>query len=116
LTRRNGSWGENVGSWLAARHRHPGFLLLRYEDLLADTARELTGIAKFAGFSFNPELIARAVEVSSARKMRDKEKSEAKQSNFMKDSRQDLPYVRAARSGGWKKDLPETQVSRIERA
>jgi glycosyltransferase involved in cell wall biosynthesis len=116
LTLTNGSWGENAGSWLAARHRHPGFLLLRYEDLLADTARELTRVAKFIGLSSDPELIARAVESSSARKMREKEKKEGQQSNFMKGSRQDLPYVRAAKSGGWKKDLPETQVARIESA
>ncbi len=116
LTRTNGSWGENAGSWLAARHRHPEFLLLRYEDLLADTARELTRVAKFIGFSSDPELIARAVASSSARRMREKEKKEGQQSNFMKGSRQDLPYVRAAKSGGWRKDLPETQVARIESA
>jgi glycosyltransferase involved in cell wall biosynthesis len=116
LKRKNGSWGENAGSWLAARHRDPEFLLLRYEDLLADTARELTRVAKFVGFSSDPELIARAVERSSARKMREKEKTEGQQSNLMKDSRQDLPYVRAAKSGGWRKDLPEAQVARIESA
>ena len=116
LKRKNGSWGENVASWLAARHRDPQFLLLRYEDLLADTARELTRVAKFVGFSSDPELIARAVERSSANKMREKEKKEGQQSNLMKDSRQDLPFVRAAKSGGWKKDLPETQVARIESA
>jgi glycosyltransferase involved in cell wall biosynthesis len=116
LTRKTGSWGENVGSWLATRYRDPGFLLLRYEDLLADTARELTRVAKFAGFSSDPELIARAVEHSSARKMREKEKKEGQQSNLMKESRQDLPFVRAAKSGGWRKDLPEAQVARIESA
>jgi glycosyltransferase involved in cell wall biosynthesis len=116
LKRKIGSWGENAGSWLAARHRHPGFLLLRYEDLLADTARELTRVAKFVGFSSDPELIARAVERSSARKMREKEKKAGQQSKLMKDTRQDLPYVRAAKSGGWRKDLPETQVARIESA
>ena len=44
------------------------------------------------------------------------EKKEGQQSNLMKDSRQDLPFVRAAKSGGWRKDLPETQVARIESA
>lgn len=116
LKRQNGSWGENVGSWLAARHRDPQFLLLRYEDLLADTARELTRVAKFVGFSSDPELIARAVDRSSARNMRAKEKKEGQHSNLMKNSREDLPFVRAAKSGGWKKDLPEAQVARIETA
>ena len=36
-----GSWGDNVASWLSTRHNRPGFLLLRYEDMLEDAAREL---------------------------------------------------------------------------
>jgi hypothetical protein len=48
--------------------------------------------------------------------MREKEKKEGQQSNLMKESRQDLPFVRAAKSGGWRKDLPEAQVARIESA
>jgi hypothetical protein len=67
--RQFGSWGENVGSWLAARSRHAGFLLLRYEDLIADPARELTKIADFAGLPATPEKIAEAVERSSASKV-----------------------------------------------
>ena len=35
-----GSWGQNVGSWLIARYNTPGFLLLRYEDLLEIPSRE----------------------------------------------------------------------------
>jgi len=31
------SWGENVAGWLATRYNTPGFLLLRYEDMIADT-------------------------------------------------------------------------------
>ena len=34
----------------------------------------------------------------------------------MKDSRKDMSFVRAAGSGGWRKDLPTDQVARIESA
>ena len=33
---RLGSWGDHVTSWLSTREGHRGFLLLRYEDLIAD--------------------------------------------------------------------------------
>ncbi len=93
LDRHLGSWGENVGSWLATRSRYSGFLLLRYEDLLDGTARELTRVAEFAGLPATPEAISQAVERSSADKMR-----------------------KMAKSGGWRSDLPEPQLARIEAA
>ena len=31
-----GTWGENVASWFYTRSGRPNFLLLRYEDMLAD--------------------------------------------------------------------------------
>src|SRR3954464_1689718 len=34
-----GTWGENVGSWTSTRGKRADFLLLRYEDMLADTPR-----------------------------------------------------------------------------
>ncbi|HYU45811.1 MAG TPA: sulfotransferase domain-containing protein [Terriglobales bacterium] len=116
LKRELGSWGENVGSWVAARHRHPGFLLLRYEDLLAETARELTRVAHFGGFPADPERVSQAVERSSADRMRKSEKEQGERSMLIKDSRQDIPFVRSAKSGGWRSDLPESQVARIEAA
>lgn len=116
LKRNPGSWGENVGSWLATRARHPGFLLLRYEDMLADTARELTRVAKFGSFPAAPARIAEAVEKSSADKMRESEKKQGERSMLIKGSRQDIAFVRAAKSGGWRTELPEAQVARIEAA
>ncbi len=89
LNRDLGSWGENAGSWLAARCGDPGFLLVRYEDLVAGTARELTRTADFAGLPSAPERIARAVERGSA-----------------------LPSVKSS----WRHDLPAPQVARIEAA
>jgi hypothetical protein len=101
-----GSWGENAGSWLAARSRHPGFLWLRYEDLLADATRELTRVAEFAGLPATPEKISQAVERSSADKIVESEKKQGR----------DIPLVPSAKSGGWRSDLPEPQVARIEAA
>jgi hypothetical protein len=116
LKRDLGSWGENVGSWLAARHHHPGFLLLRYEDLLAETARELTRVAHFGGFPADLERVSQAVAHSSADRMRESEKLQGERSMLIKGSRQDIPFVRSAKSGRWRSDLSQSQVARIEAA
>lgn len=111
-----GSWGENVMSWLGARGHDRQFLLVRYEDLLDDTHREMTRIAEFLELNASADRISRAVELSSADNMR---KLEARDSNewvTTKNSRKDIGFVRAAKSGEWKKTLPGESVTLIEEA
>ena len=111
-----GSWGEHVGSWLATRHGQQGFLLLRYEDMVADTAPELAKVAAFLNVSATPDRIAQAVQRSSADTMRQLEKSQAQLFTSTKNTRQDIPFVRAPKAGGWRDALPEESVARIEQA
>ncbi len=111
----HGSWGQNVATWLYTSEGNPRFLLLRYEDLIADAARELRKAVDFLALSASPEQIAQAVERSSADRMRQLEKGPVQHSLF-KGTRNDLSFVRAAGSGGWRKDLPAPQVARIEAA
>jgi hypothetical protein len=111
-----GSWGEHAASWLATRYGRPGFLLLRYEDMVDDTARELTKIASFLGVSAMPEAIAQAVERSSADRMRTLEKSQAQLFTSTKNTRQDIPFVRAAKAGGWRAALPEELAMQLDQA
>ncbi len=111
----HGSWGQNVSTWLYTSEGNPRFLLLRYEDLLADTARELAKVVDFLALSASPEQIAQAVERSSADRMRKLEQAQKEHSLF-KGSRKDLSFVRAAGSGGWRKDLPAPLVARMEAA
>jgi len=111
-----GSWGEHVASWLATRHGQPGLLLLRYEDMVADTARELSKVASFLGLSAAPDVIRQAVERSSAETMRQLEKSQAQLFTSTKNTRKDIPFVRAAKAGGWRSALPEESALRIEEA
>jgi hypothetical protein len=112
----HGSWGQNVVTWLATSEGDPRFLLLRYEDMVADAARELAKIVTFLGISANPEQIARAVERSSASRMRKLEETQTDQCELTKGSRKDLSFVRAASSGGWRSELPASMVGRIEAA
>ena len=109
-----GSWGDHVASWLATRHGRPGFLLLRYEDMVEDTARELSKIAEFLSLHLTAQQIAQAVERSSAQTMRQLEKSQAQMFTSTKNTRQDIPFVRAATSGGWRSSLDQASALRIE--
>jgi hypothetical protein len=112
----HGSWGQNIATWLYTSEGSPRFLLLRYEDLIADTAKELSKVVDFLQFSAGPESIAQAVERSSADRMRSMEKSQTDKNGLVKGSRKDLSFVRAAGSGGWRSELPAPMVARIESA
>lgn len=108
-----GSWYDNVASWLAMQHNRK-FLLLRYEDMLNDAARELRKVADFLGTNATAERITRAVELSSADKMREMEKTQSKDWQLTKETRQDKPFVRKARAGGWKSEMPPAAVAQLE--
>jgi hypothetical protein len=117
----SGSWADNVMSWLTMRQGRSTFLLLRYEDMQQDPQRELFKLARFlqeAGFrniETSPENLAKAVELSSPERMRALEKQQARRYAQLKQTRLDKPFIRSARSGGWKSDLSETSVALIER-
>lgn len=111
-----GSWRDHVVSWTATRGGQENFLLLRYEEMLANTQKEAAKIAAFLGLDTSTERTARAVELSSADRMRKLEKEQAGQWSATKKTRRDKPFVRKAVSGDWKTRLSETCVAKIEKA
>jgi hypothetical protein len=111
-----GSWGENVGSWLGARRGTPDFTVVRYEDLLADTEGQLARIAEALHLSIEAGALRRAVENSRADRMRELEQSQRMSHKFLKSSRADIPFVRAATSGQWRSELPPEIARKIETA
>ncbi len=111
-----GTWAENVASWFYTRGQRRDFLLLRYEDLITDTASELLRIAAFLGIQTDPARLQRVMERSSADRMRELEKAEADQWVATKKHRKDIPFIRVAKSGGWRVSLPEPCVRQIEAA
>jgi hypothetical protein len=111
-----GTWAENVTTWLAARERHPNFTLLRYEDLVADTEVEMARLAKFFAIDADPERLTRAVQRSSADRMRGFEKTQENEWVSTKGRRTDIPFVGTAVPGKWKLQLPAEAVVEIEAA
>jgi hypothetical protein len=111
-----GTWGENVGSWLSTRGRTDKFLLLRFEDMLQDTGRELTRVAQFLEVSATAEMLQGAITNSSSGHMQQLEKEQQDQWVATRKHRKDIPFVRVAKAGGWKTNLPECSVQQIETA
>lgn len=111
-----GNWEDHTLSWLRLRQGRETYRLVRYEDLLAHTERELTRIAPLLGVEPSPERIERAIRLSSADRMRSLEKTQSKHWVTTKNTRQDIPFVRQAKSGNWQTSLPESCVRKIEKA
>ena len=111
-----GSWFEHVASWLYTRGNDPDFLLVRYESLHTQPMIEMARIAKFLGASTDPEKLAFAIEQSTGARMQELEKKQAHVFSSTRETRLDLPYIRVAKAGGWRTNLPEECVARIESA
>ena len=63
-----------------------------------------------------PERIQRAINLSSADHMRTLEQKEWKHWRTTRGTRQEISFVREAKSGGWRKHLSESAVNKIETA
>ncbi|HXM12984.1 MAG TPA: sulfotransferase domain-containing protein [Terriglobales bacterium] len=112
---RVGSWADGVRSWLATRHGHDNFLLLRYEDIHENQPRELARVARFLGLNPDSERINQAIQRSSAVNLRKMEETQGKKWVATSRTRSDKPYIRQASSGGWQDVLPEQTVTYMER-
>lgn len=109
------SWSEHVMSWLGTRGDQPGFMLLKYEEMKANPAKELEKIADFLGIKHDAASLARAVQLGSAERMRDLEKRDENQWIGTRKKRKDVRFVRTATSGGWRSSLRVEDVTAIER-
>lgn len=114
LNHRYGTWGENAATWFYARNRDSRFLLVKYEDLLSQGMEEMARIATFLGVQPTQQRLTFAIEQSSADRMRELEKKQGHLWSSTRETRKDKPFVRAAKSGGWKAELPEASIAEIE--
>jgi hypothetical protein len=112
----HGSWGENAATWFYTRRGDARFLLVKYEDLQSRAMEEMEKIASFLGVPADRERLAFAIEQSSAKRMRELEKKQAHLWSSTRETRKDMPFIRSAKSGGWKAELPEGSVAEIESA
>jgi Sulfotransferase domain len=111
-----GTWNENVASWMMTRGDDPGFLALRYEDMILDPHREVSRIAEFLRVEITPARLDQVIALSSGDHLKKLEKQEADVWVGTKGRRQDIPMIRLATSGAWRTDLPAECVAKIEAA
>jgi len=116
LDMKSGPWGRHVLSWMRMQDSLEKFLLLRYEDMIADPGAELARVASFLNLECDSARLRRAVELSSATNMRSMEEGQSDRWVFTKGMRKDIPFVRSASSGGWRSSLPRQCVEQIEAA
>ena len=102
-------WSGFAQSWLD--QRDIPVHLIRYEDMLTDTAAILTAALRFAGSEPNPMAIDRAVAFASIGELRRQETEKG----FREAPRRMSGFFRRGTSGGWKDELTSAQVLQIER-
>ncbi|MDM8553376.1 sulfotransferase domain-containing protein [Desulfococcaceae bacterium HSG7] len=105
-----GDWGEHVRSW--TQSRQSGMLLIRYEDLLKETEREITRIIIYAGLTPDPERIVTAVANATFDKMKKNSEQRTLYSTLgERDMR--IPFVRVGSEGQWRKELTTETSNKI---
>jgi len=113
---RYGGWGTNVNSWVTNADRvSKGLLIVRYEDLLLDTANKLQEIAAFLGFDIPKDRLDFIVNQNKFDKMKQKEAS-ISDSNYIKGERGDIRFVRKGTTGQWKVDFSIEQAAMFQDA
>ncbi len=101
-----GSWRENVDSWTKP---HPGIVVLRYEDLLADPAAGFRKVVKHLKMQASDEQIEQAIAESSFESLKAREQS----GGFEERPDTTGTFFRSGRAGEWRDRLSEEQIAAI---
>ena len=108
LRQRMLSWSMHAESWLDQRDLP--MLLLRYEDLSADTVGEFRRVLAFAGLIAEPAQVDRAVNLAAFERLRELEA----RTGFRERSRKAPIFFRQGRAGAWRGTLTHAQIRAIE--
>lgn len=104
-----GSWKVHVSSWMNAPLE--GKLVLRYEDLLVDTAVGLRRALEFSEIEVTEAAVASAVERASFNSMRKLENTRGFNLEMLKT----VEFVREGKSGSWRDTFGPGDLERFGR-
>jgi hypothetical protein len=108
-----GRWDSHILSWLESYGMKNGeVLVIRFEDLRAQTQSVLSEILKFLNVSRSADIIQQAIENNTVERMREKENKAPK--TIFKANRMDIRFIRKGFTGGWQDTLTADQVNQIE--
>lgn len=100
-------WSGHVESWIDSPI--PRKLVLRYEDMLADTPACMRTLLDCFGIPYTEAALAQAVAGSSFKSLQVKEQKEG----FKERNIGNTPFFRSGKAGGWREALTDAQVERI---
>lgn len=105
-------WDQHAAGWLLPSPRHPRCLVIRYEDLHADTLGMLRKILDFSQIECSEQKMRRAVEQSRFERMR-----AAEEAHGVPDHQGDKRerFVRKGRIGGGREELGTLELELLER-
>lgn len=102
----SGSWSDHVEGWL--NQKESPFLLLRYEDLLANPEYQISRLAEFLGINPEPALCKRA-----ALACRFDALQQAEPKDFDEKPRHMERFFRQGKAGIWQEALTQAQIGCI---
>lgn len=109
IRQKMGTWSMHVTSWTAQSDLDP--LVIRYEDMLADTAAAYRRMTDLLGWTITDAEIAGAVTATQFDRLADQERRHGFHERTEKTDR----FFASGRSGGWRDKLTPSQAARIER-
>ena len=112
-----GSWSEHVSTWLAWGENNP-LLIIKYEDLLADTLTELRKICQFIKLEKSELELQQAVSKSSFSKLKELENKEINNqeeglfyhSSYQVAHQAGLRFINQGKAGQGRRKLSPTQI------
>lgn len=104
-----GSWREHVLGWVNAPLEAK--LILRYEDMLADTFSCLSRALKFAEIDVSDSVIERAVDRASFNSMKKLEMTKG----FNLKQLENVEFVRQGKSGTWRDTFAPGDLERFKK-
>jgi len=111
-----GSWESHVASWLDSPLAENGRLLVvKFEQLKAQTEDTLAGILEFLGVRRDRAAIRQAIANNNLQRMKEKEDRAPQTSAYSRESGDQKRFIRSGSTGGWRARLTPVQVQLIER-
>lgn len=103
----SGLWGTHVLGWLEGPCNKK--LILKYEDFLKDTVRQLELVFSFLDLPSDKERIIKAIELASFKKMQNMERNDGLFDGHQESSKKSL-FVRSGSAGDWKSLFTKSDI------
>ncbi len=111
-----GRWDDHYKSWIENSDKIPrGFLFVRYEDLIHNTADNIRKILNFIHVDVDDVVIQNVIENNRITEMKNKENTVSDQNPLFKATNKEIPFVRKGTIGQWDYELSDVHLARFRR-